>query len=220
MNKGNSLCSLGRVAEGEECYQKAAGIQPDDPQIWFAWGNGLYSARTKFDVALKKFERYLTMVPNDPRAWTSKGLCFLQLERCPEALQTLDHAIQMTPQNPVAIGGRAETFFRMNRFPEALRGFDEALSLAPEMLPALFGKGRTLCNMNRFAEGVDVLKKFVQMAPPGDDRVASARSLIATHDVLKHRLAPSNPTLPASPAAAPDQTTAARTRNLRKKFDE
>jgi len=48
----------------EELMQKAVRLDPDDPRLWFAWGN-VEKTRQRYDRAAQYFRRALDLSPND-----------------------------------------------------------------------------------------------------------------------------------------------------------
>ena len=102
--------------------------------------------------ALDAFEQALSLQPDYPLAWYSRGVTLLQLGKYQDALEAFDQSIASSPDAPKTWLGRGAALAILVRYQEALESCDQALRLTPDDPDAWLSKGMALWELRRSKE--------------------------------------------------------------------
>jgi len=82
----------------EENYLKALKLQPDNPDILYSLGGGLYFAIGRWDDAIKNMKRCIELDPLKPLSYLNLGNMLSHAGRPDEATAYLKKALELNPQ--------------------------------------------------------------------------------------------------------------------------
>ena len=104
--------------------------------------------------------------PDASDALNCRGIALLQLNRGPQALETLDRALALRAEYPDALHNRGIALMKLRRFDEALASFEAALSLRPNHASTIADAGRALLAAGQFPQaGQYFAKLHANVAP-------------------------------------------------------
>lgn len=101
----------------------------------------LYLQYGLFAEAVAQFDLALAKNPADVLSQANRGYASLQLNRIPEACESLSRAIELDPSNNVVRMNRAIALFRAGRYDESRADYLELLANAPDAYQVHFGLG-------------------------------------------------------------------------------
>ncbi|PJN26987.1 ATP-binding protein [Kitasatospora sp. CB02891] len=117
------------------------------------------------DLALKDFDRSVTLDPDQPKSLHSRGRALAFGGRYEEALVDLDRAIALDPDRPAAFATRGEARRRLRNYPDALADFDRAVELDPSHGWALAHRAETYRNQGRHREALTDFDRAIELDP-------------------------------------------------------
>ena len=141
---------LGRWAEAEPNYKKAAELDPQDFQLFASEGGEYFGYLRRYDEGHAAFDRALEISPGEPNALAGKATLFQQQGKLPEAAATLARIPAESTENFV-IGARVTQAIYERQFDTAIRIVDQKLKSIPAGQP-----------LDSFMEGVVVQIGFCQ----------------------------------------------------------
>jgi tetratricopeptide (TPR) repeat protein len=86
--------------------------------------------------ALLSVEKVLKKNPQNPFAYSLKGLAHSRLENNGEAIVAFERALELRPQSPVALVGLGDVYARLEKWSQAREYFEKAVGLDPFDLEA------------------------------------------------------------------------------------
>lgn len=125
-----------------------------------------YFLKGEYDRAARAFQDVILDEPNNPRAWSYRGIALAHLGRGAEAEQALSRAIELGPQNGEAWFHLGVARALRSEWPEAVSAYRHAVAFLPEDLVAWHRLG-------------------VALAETGDETAASAafeRALVLSRE--------------------------------------
>jgi tetratricopeptide (TPR) repeat protein len=129
MSRGEAHYFAGRPwAEVAQAYDKAIGLRPDHPVVWYAKANRAVDSG-QHQEAVGTYDRALSLDPTLPHAWVGKGEALMFLGRYQEALEAMDQSIRLSPDDPDYRENRGTLLRMMGRYEEAREAFEKATSL-------------------------------------------------------------------------------------------
>src|SRR5205807_1962342 len=88
--------------------------------------------RKDYEAAARAYDAAVALRPRDARAQRLRAEALLELNRLPEALQSLDACLQHGPPDADAFRARAVVRTRLGQYAGAQTDFTRALELRPE----------------------------------------------------------------------------------------
>jgi tetratricopeptide (TPR) repeat protein len=86
--------------------------------------------------ALLSVEKVLKNNPQNPFAYSLKGLAHSRLENNGEAIVAFERALELKPKSPVALVGLGDVYARLEKWPQAREYYEKAVGLDPFDLEA------------------------------------------------------------------------------------
>lgn len=170
-NKGLALTRLGQYPEAIECFDAALGLDPDYVEAWIDKG-GVHFQTQDFDAALACLDKAEALDEHEPDVRLARGQTLTQLERYPEAIDSLNTALELNPENVYVLNyvasvhsesgdpGRARS-----RYEEAIQVSDKILSGDPQNPQVWVGKGLSLRKLGRYTEAEECFRKAIDLEP-------------------------------------------------------
>jgi tetratricopeptide (TPR) repeat protein len=121
--------------------------------------------RLSLEKDIANYDKILSLKPNDPLVWHSRGQALYTLNRCEEAIDSFDKALMLKSDDSHIWSLRGESLRELNRDEEAIASFDKALELDPNN-SFIFGfRGKALLHLNRDEEAVMNFDKALELNP-------------------------------------------------------
>ena len=120
--------------------QKAYGENPDLADVYY-WRGGSYVLLNRLDEAIRDYNKFISMVPNEPLAYKNRAVAYRSKGDFQSALQDANQAIEQDPKLYEAWVVRSLVHYSLGRNQQAWADINTAISLAPEKEPAYTSRG-------------------------------------------------------------------------------
>jgi tetratricopeptide (TPR) repeat protein len=121
--------------------------------------HGLYAeAIVQFDVAIARN-------PADVLSQANRGYACLQLDRIPEACESLSRAIELDPANNIVRLNRAIALFRAGRYDQSRSDYNELLASMPDAYQVHYGLGELDYVKQDRASALKHYERYLELAP-------------------------------------------------------
>jgi tetratricopeptide (TPR) repeat protein len=163
-DRGNTLKSLGRLAEALASYDSALDL---DSSHLPAWNNRgvILKEMNRLEEALLSYDRALALKPDLAIVLTNRANVANQLGRVVEALAGYDRALALNPGEADACNGRGNIMRKLDRIPEAEQMFRRAILLKPTSAEAHCNLGCLLIDIGKSDQAEAVLRRAVALNP-------------------------------------------------------
>lgn len=168
------LIGKGKLTEAREQLRKVLETQKDNYMIWermILISNDLLD----FETVVADTEKAIELFPNQAILYGLRAVAFLQLERYPEALETLNEGEAYVLDNKgLKIQFelyKAEANYKLDHVEEAFKAFDRVISLDPENWLA----------MNNFAYYLSIRNEDLEKAEKMSSKAVRANPNNATY---------------------------------------
>src|SRR5581483_6309659 len=135
------------------------------------------------------FDGALAAAPDSAAALFGRGSALMELQRWPEALESLDKLLAAAPQHLAALRRRGNVLLELKRFDEALTSYDRALTIAPEDADTLNNLALALLALNRQDEALADLDKALAAKPDDADTWYNSGNVLAALNRFEEALA-------------------------------
>ena len=136
-----SRLELGRLEDAAACYQRAAQLNPNLPEVRFGLGN-IQRALGRLDQAASNFRRALELQPRNSQVCAQLGITLRLMGRTEEADATLAQALELEPTMTAAMLALADVRADRGQFADAEAQLRRALSVNPNLAEAWAGLAR------------------------------------------------------------------------------
>jgi len=91
----------------------------------------------QYDKAMKVFDKAIESDPQNPAAWSCKGITLTILGKYDEAIKAFDISTEINPLDSTCWAGKGLAFEGLNKPKEAIKAFDKAIEINPQNSIAL-----------------------------------------------------------------------------------
>lgn len=177
--QGNALAALGRAAEAEAAWRRAAELAPYDPAAHVNLAVR-YCQTGRADAALMHARQALAVDPALYRAHYAAGLALLELNCLSAAEASLAEARRLAPENVEILRAHARAQLSLGDADGAVATLNRALELAPRDAQLRLDQAEALRARGLLAEAETVLDSLLQDAPTAASWCACGDMLSAT----------------------------------------
>lgn len=193
------LQPMGDLPGATQAAERALQHAPQAPECHNNLGS-LHAAGDDHAVALKHFDRALTLRPSYPAALINKAASLRETARATEAVPLLQQAITLTGGHPQAVAGLAQVRHSLGEIHEARQLYRDALARQPNDAETQWNYALASLTAGDFAEGWQAYAwRWRKAAPPlphrawscpvwTDNDIAGKRLLIWGEQGLGDRL--------------------------------
>jgi tetratricopeptide (TPR) repeat protein len=160
-------------------FEEALKLNPDLVEAHAVLAD-LYVDQKKYPQAIEHAERVLQTKPNDPGALAALYDATVATGDKAKAETTLKAMAESAPGRETAIRllNKGVSDFNENRMPEAITAFELAEKADPTIVKTQYMLGLAYVNTDDKAKAREHLEKFLQMAPPDDQDLATAKEVL------------------------------------------
>jgi tetratricopeptide (TPR) repeat protein len=163
LDKGNSLCKLGKYQEAIKAYEEALGIKSDKYEAQNNKGSAL-AELGRYQEAINAYDQALALKPDLYEALNNKGLVLAKLRRYEEAVTFYDQALSIKPDVEI-FHNKGFALVELGRYEEAITVYDEALAIDLNLHETLNDKGVTLTELGRYEEAIAAYDQALAIKP-------------------------------------------------------
>jgi tetratricopeptide (TPR) repeat protein len=160
-------------------FEEALKLNPDLVEAHSVLAD-VYVEQKKYPQAIASAERVLQAKPNDPAALAALYDAAVATGDKAKAEATLKALAGGAPGRDTAVRllNKGVADFNENRMTEALAAFEKAEKADPTFAKTHYMLGLTYANLDNKAKAVEHLAKFVEMAPPDDSDMETAKAML------------------------------------------
>jgi Flp pilus assembly protein TadD len=125
----------------------------------------IYALESKFEEAIRKFDKAIELNPNNPDYHNNKGVALYELKRYEEAIEEFDKAVELDPNNPKYHNNKGYALRKLGRYEEAIKEYDKAIELNPNNPVYHDNKGIALYYLQRYEEAIEEFDKAIELNP-------------------------------------------------------
>jgi tetratricopeptide (TPR) repeat protein len=152
--------------EAIDAYQKAAALQPKDPEPHLSAGQ-LYETQNKLTEAEQEYKQALVLDPNSADAVVGLANVYMQGKRLPEAEDYLRKTAAQRPNDAVVHVQLGRVLAAQQKYDDAIPPLQMALKLAPNDVGARRDLADVYVNAGKYTEA-DSLYRSLLAAQPND----------------------------------------------------
>jgi len=163
----------GRADAALFCFQKAAAMAPQLPQVHYNLGVA-FTQHGRNDDALKSFQKAASLAPNFAEAQANLGTALLTAGRLEEAVPALQKAAKLAPGIAAVHNSLGAAFKQQGLLNQSAAAYRAAIALVPDYPEALCNLAAVLCDMGELDDAAAFCRQAIERAP----------SLAKAHNIL------------------------------------
>jgi len=145
-------------------------------------------ATTLYEKVIEDCDAALENDPGFQKAYETRGLAFLKLNRDKEALADGDSLIKQAPGKTIGYSISGTASMHLNQFEKAITNFNTCLKINPDDPSVLNKRGAILYNQyQKYHEALDDFTKAIQLNPQADYFLNRSRCYYLLGDISKAR---------------------------------
>ena len=100
----------------------------------------------KYSEALKYFDKYMKIFPNDAKAFNFRGLTYQSKKEYEKAIEDFSKALKIDPDYTAALSNRGECYFKMEDWENAATDFTKVLKKDPDNIAMYYNRALIYSN--------------------------------------------------------------------------
>ncbi len=169
MARGTALARAGHYEEAIDAYQRAAQLDPTDPEVYNDLGNA-YFATMQLDRARALYRKTLELAPDHAWAMNNLGYTYFAAKEYETAVQWFQRALTREPDHLFARMNLAVTYHDMGAYDAAIRELQRLLEDHPETAKAYYNLGLSYTLKGDYPHALDAFHAYLKMAPDAVER--------------------------------------------------
>lgn len=169
MARGTALARAGHYEEAIDAYQRAAQLDPTDPEVYNDLGNA-YFATMQLDRARDLYRKTLKLAPDHAWAMNNLGYTYFAAKEYEAAVQWFQRALTREPDHLFARMNLAVAYHDMGAYDGAIRELHRLLEDHPETAKAYYNLGLSYTLKGDYPHALDAFHTYLKMAPDAVER--------------------------------------------------
>lgn len=154
----------GRLDKAKTIYEQIIQVSPRNSSALHLLGV-IACQQKEYEKGVGLIGKALTIGPQVPAYYNSRGNALLALRRFNEAIDDYDKAIALRPDYADAHNNRGNAVLELGKFEEAIRHYDRAIELKAGYADAYNNRGNALLKLGRFLEAIKSYDSAVELRP-------------------------------------------------------
>ncbi len=165
---GDCYASVGDYEQANECYEKAAVLEPDEP--WPYVGLGVVALQTDcVDDAEIAFRVACRLDPDCARAYAGLAMVAQQRDDHKQAFEMYLKCLELDTDNLTALLGLFQTSCKMGSFAKVIHYLEVYLDMHPGDVSVMFSLAALHTREGRFNRSRDILLNILALDPDNND---------------------------------------------------
>lgn len=123
------------------------------------------SSASKYEEALKTFDKILEMSPEDGIVFSGKALAYLWLDDPGKALEFAKKAVKLSPRDEVCSVNLSYIYLRLKMFEDAVLESKRFIADVPDSVMGYYNLGLGLVMVNKLEEAAQAFQKAIKVEP-------------------------------------------------------
>jgi putative PEP-CTERM system TPR-repeat lipoprotein len=180
--RGNILLAQRNLPEAKAAFDKAAGLEPQNPAVTLARADYFIATR-KYDDAAKDLQAVLASDPKNAAARTKLADIAVRQGKDQDARRMLGEAIALSPQEAAPRLALIRSMVAGRDLKGALKGADDLVRLQPSNAEGVTLLGQIQTSLNQKQEAVASYRRLVSLTPnDAQAQLLLAQALFANGD--------------------------------------
>jgi len=201
LNLGLALGAEGRLDEAIEHYQKAAELNPNQPQAYNNLGIMLVG-KGRLEEAVTNFTRAVQIQPGYAEARLNWGTVLAMQGKISEAIALFQQALDLKPDYADAHYNLGRVLAAQGKMAEAIGHYQRAIQLQPDSPEVYYNLGIALAAEGKAAEAAGQYRAVIQLEPNYADAHGNLANVLAAQGRLEEAVREYQRTLELVPNSA------------------
>ncbi len=167
--RGTVLARAGHYEEAIDAYQRAARLDPTNPEIYNDLGNA-YFATMQIERARELYRKTLELAPDYVWAMNNLGYTYFATKEYERAIQWFQRALQRQPDHLFARMNLAVTYHDMGAYDAAIRELKRLLEDHPNTAKAYYNLGLSYTLKADYPRARKAFQTYLEMSPDAVER--------------------------------------------------
>ena len=169
---------------GTEFSQISAALTASQwlEKAYSLWEHGRFSDPEQAIISL---DQAIALDEKNPRAFNSRAVAYLNLEKFQDAENDLKKALQLSPSYADAFNNMGSLHYRMASYDEAIHAYTQALEIQPDFIQAILNRGLAYRKLFNFENAFEDFRRAMLLAPSTFTQEKEAGSLVELNDIEK-----------------------------------
>ena len=175
--EGLALFYIGKAYEGQKQNDEALRtyfaalevvkhIDASELEAYLLESQGnLFFQIHEYKQAEQCFNRYIELIPDDPRGYYNRGRANRNLKEYQRAIEDYNHALKLDPEYVYAYNGRGNAYADLKEYKRAIEDYDRALELDPKYIDAYNNRGRVYYELKEYKRSVEEYTWALELDP-------------------------------------------------------
>ncbi|MBN1154685.1 tetratricopeptide repeat protein [candidate division KSB1 bacterium] len=178
------LARKGALTEAIENWEKAAQINPYDPDYFFNLGVAYFELK-RFQESIENLTRVLAICPFYIKAHLILGTAFLKIRKFEFAKKHLIKSVRYYKNNALSFLNLGAVHSILREYDNGIRMFNQAIKFSPQDPRAYLGLAKIYATVGEQEKANAYFKKVIELDQKGALANYAKRSIIANKDNLK-----------------------------------
>ncbi len=156
---------------------RAIELDPGFVKSWASRANA-HLFLGEADAAIEDATRAIQLDAGNPHVWGIRAQARASKGELPEAIDDATRAIELDPKLPISWQARGSARQSRQEWDGAIADFTSSIAIDPRSWEAFLRRGICLRATGRRAEAAADLRRYLELAPPGEPNIARIRELL------------------------------------------
>ena len=153
----------GRLQQADDVCQRILSKQQNAGALlilgWIA------HQRRQFELAVERYQQYLSIRPKDAEAHFTLGLVLEELERTEHAIENYKKSITHVANNAVVHRQLGNAYIKLQRLEEAIQPYQAALALGADDVETIVNLGNVFRGLQRYLQSIPLYEQALALQP-------------------------------------------------------
>jgi len=182
---GDCYASVGNYAQAQQCYEKAASLEPDEPGPYVGLGVVALQQELVNDAEIA-FRVACRLDPDSAKAYAGLAMVAQQKKEYPQAFELYMKSLELDSDNITALLGLFQTSCQMRSFAKVIHYLQVYLNMHPGDTSVMFSLAALYMKESRFEQSRKILLDILALDPANQE----AANLL---EEVEHSLAQATP---------------------------
>jgi tetratricopeptide (TPR) repeat protein len=161
---GAEFEKMGRFEAAADCYRRAVGIAPDDPESMNNLGTVL-AKMGRTEEARGCFEKVLALNPRHANALNNLGIVLAQLNHAEDAIVFYRRALAIRPDHANAYQNMGNAFVKLEQADKAAEAYRKCLEIVPRHYRVQYSLGNAYARMGKLEDAIACYETALEINP-------------------------------------------------------
>ena len=153
----------GRLQQAQDaCHRILQKKQHSGALLILGW---IAHQKHEFEVAVERYQQYLSLKPNDAEVHFTLGLVLRELGRTEAAIEHFRQSATIAAGNAAVHGQLGDACTKLQRWEDAIRAYRQVLTINADDVVTIIKLGNVLHTLNRWPKAIALYEQALAMQP-------------------------------------------------------